>query len=45
MHSKARKVLGDLSSTNQGNGSKITFVAGLVKSTSKNSRPSYDRMT
>ena len=31
MHSKARHVLYDLFSTNQGHGSEITFVAGVTK--------------
>ena len=31
MHSKARQVLSDLFSTNQGNGSKMTFVTGNNK--------------
>ena len=35
MHCKARKVLRDLFSTNQGNGSEMGFVAGTLKSTSK----------
>ena len=36
MHSKARQVLRDLFSTNQGNGSKMTFVAGTNKVHMKN---------
>ena len=36
MHCKARKVLLDLFSTNQGNGSEIRFVAGATKINLKN---------
>ena len=36
MHSKARQVLRDLFSTNQGNGSEMTFVAGANKVYIKN---------
>ena len=35
MHCKARKVLRNLFSTTQGNGSEMRFVAGAAKSTSK----------
>ena len=35
MHYKARQVLRDLCSTNQGNSLEATFVAGATKSTSK----------
>ena len=35
MHYKARQVLLDLFSTNQGNSSEMTFVTGATKSTSK----------
>ena len=36
MHCKARQVIRDLFSTNQGNGSKMTFVAGTNKVHIKN---------
>ena len=36
MHCKARQVLRDLFSTNQGNGSEMTFVAGATKVHIKN---------
>ena len=36
MHCKARQVLRDLFSTNQGNGSEMTFVAGATKVHVKN---------
>ena len=36
MHCKARQVLSDLLSTNQENGSEITFVAGATKVHVKN---------
>ena len=36
MHCKARQVIRDLFSTNQGNGSKMTFVAGTNKVHMKN---------
>ena len=36
MHCKGRHVLWNLLSTNEGNGSEITFVAGTTKSTSEN---------
>ena len=36
MHCKARQVLRDLFGTNQGNGSKMTFVAGTNKVHMKN---------
>ena len=36
MHCKARHVLHDLFSTNQGNGSEMTFVAGATKINLKN---------
>ena len=45
MHCKARHVLRDLFSTNQRNGSEITFVDGDTKSTSDIWKPSYDWMT
>ena len=36
MHCKARQVLRDLFSTNQGNGSEMRFVAGATKINFKN---------
>ena len=36
MHCKARHVLHDLFSTNQGNGSEMTFMAGATKINLKN---------
>ena len=36
MHCKARKLLRDLFSTNQGNGSEMRFVAGATKISLKN---------
>ena len=35
-HCKARQILGDVFSANQGNGSEITFVAGATKVHVKN---------
>ena len=42
MHCKARPVLLDFGSTNQGNGSEITFVAEAYKTNLKDLKPSYD---
>ena len=44
MHCKARQVLRDLFSANQGNGSEMTFVAGATNVRFKIWKPSYDWM-
>ena len=40
MHCKARQVLRDLCSSNQGNGSNLTFLAGATKINLKNVKTS-----